>query len=53
MAQAKTSPQTSLGGPLTLADQGSFFVGGRTLKTEGLPTTPPADFLKPGEITVD
>ena len=53
MAQEKPLARNSIGGPLVLADQGSFFVGGRTVNTEGLATTPPVDFLKAGEITVD
>jgi len=53
-AQGSPSAKSSLGGPLILADQGSFFVGGRTIVTDGYPNaTPLFDFLKPGEVTVD
>jgi pimeloyl-ACP methyl ester carboxylesterase len=44
--------KSSLGGPLTLADQGSFFVGGRKIHTD-FTAAPMADLLKPGDITVD
>lgn len=53
MAQNGPFPNRTLGGPLVLADQGSFFIGGRTARTEGHTTVPPADFLKAGDITVD
>ena len=52
MSQAQVKP--SLGGPLVLADQGSFFVGGRTVRTEGYPNAHPVpDFLKAGDVVVD
>jgi pimeloyl-ACP methyl ester carboxylesterase len=50
----QTLPKRTLGGPLTLADQGSFFVGGRTVTTDGFQnSSPQPDFLKAGEVTVD
>ncbi|MES2186780.1 MAG: hypothetical protein V4505_19660 [Pseudomonadota bacterium] len=51
-AQGMPPVKATLGGPLTLADQGSFFVGGRSIHTDH-PASPAAAFLSPGEITVD
>lgn len=42
----------SLGGPLRLADEGSFFIGGRTVQTAHAGTSP-AGPVPPGRITVD
>jgi pimeloyl-ACP methyl ester carboxylesterase len=47
-----TSGKSTLGGPLTLADQGSFFVGGRKINSD-YTAAPMAALLKPGQITVD
>lgn len=42
----------SLGGPLTLADEGIFFVGGRA-KVSGFPGVSPAGAVAPGTVVVD
>lgn len=47
-AQAKGT----IGGPLVLADQGSFFLGGRVVSSQ-YPGSPAEGFLSPGEFTVD
>jgi pimeloyl-ACP methyl ester carboxylesterase len=52
LAQNPACAKGTLGGPLVLADQGSFFVGGRTL-TSQTPGAPAQGFLSPGDITVD
>ncbi len=48
-AQAADAP--SMDGPLTIAKQGSFFVGGRDVKSDALSTVPA--FGATGTITVD
>lgn len=42
----------SLGGPLRLADEGSFFVGGRTIETDFAGTSPAGPTPR-GRVTVD
>lgn len=49
-ADAQTLPRPDLG-PLTLASQGSFFTGGRDLKSEPLSTLPA--YVASGTVTVD
>jgi hypothetical protein len=51
-AQAGGTPRSTLGGPLALADFGSFFVGGRTTRSEH-PGSPATGLLAPGDVTVD
>ena len=52
LAQTPVHGKSTLGGPLVLADQGSFFVGGRTV-TSQYPGSPAEGFLSPGEFTID
>jgi pimeloyl-ACP methyl ester carboxylesterase len=47
-----TSWAASLGGPLNLADEGSFFVGGRSAVSR-FPGVSPAGPVPPGTVTVD
>ncbi|MDC7786193.1 esterase [Rhodoplanes sp. TEM] len=48
---APASPPPGLAGPLVLAKQGSFFVGGRTIKSDTLSTLPA--YAPSGTITVE
>ncbi|MDB5806365.1 MAG: uncharacterized protein JWN73_3687 [Betaproteobacteria bacterium] len=52
LAPAASYAKGTLGGPLVLADQGSFFVGGRVISSQ-YPGSPAEGFLSPGEFTVD
>jgi hypothetical protein len=49
---APLAAAASLGGPLRLADEGSFFVGGRSVETRFAGVSP-AGPVPPGRITVD
>ncbi|WP_207539598.1 alpha/beta hydrolase family protein [Sabulicella rubraurantiaca] len=49
--QSPTGAPASDAGPLTIARQGSFFVGGRTLRSDTLSTVPA--YAASGTITVD
>lgn len=51
-AQTNAPPRSVVGGPLNLSDFGSFFVGGRTVRSEH-PGSPATGLLEPGNITVD
>ena len=47
-------PKSTLSGPLTLADQGSFSVGGRSIMTCGYPEAGPLpEYFKGGDLVVD
>ena len=52
VAFASGGAAATLGGPLRLADEGSFFVGGRTIETPHAGTSP-AGVVPPGRIVVD
>lgn len=49
---APAAGAAALGGPLHLADEGIFFVGGRSI-TSNFPGTSPAGPVKPGTVVVD
>jgi hypothetical protein len=51
-ARPEGAPGASLGGDLALADIGSFFVGGRVVRSDH-PGSPATGLLAPGDITVD
>jgi pimeloyl-ACP methyl ester carboxylesterase len=51
-AVSQTVPAKSLGGPLSLADEGVFFVGGTTMLSTH-PGASPAGPVRPGTVTVN
>jgi pimeloyl-ACP methyl ester carboxylesterase len=51
LAKADAADTTKLDGPLTIAKQGSFFVGGHDIKSDALSSVP--QFGASGTITVD
>ncbi len=48
----RADTRSSLGGPLTLSDFGSFFVGGCKVRSD-YPNATPTGFFEPGEVIVD